>query len=229
MARRMTGQNIRLAMAGTGLGAWRVHRRRHAAARPQPRRRQRRGGAGLRQRRVAGPPAARPGGGTGAGHHRLAPDAGVGRAAPARHHPGRADRRRGAAPAPRRPGRGDRPRQPVPGLRRRAGQPAHAGAGRRCGPLRGVRLTGRRRPGRRRGRRSALVGAVHQRNTDRALAELLSRSAVTARVLRDGGRAGGRRRGPGARRRGDPRRRGTPCRPTAGCSPPAGWRSTSRS
>lgn len=32
---------------------------------------------------------------------------------------------------------------------------------------------------------SALVGAVHQRNTDRALAELLSRSAVTARVLRD--------------------------------------------
>ncbi|MFJ6196885.1 HAD-IC family P-type ATPase [Micromonospora sp. NPDC092111] len=33
---------------------------------------------------------------------------------------------------------------------------------------------------------SALVGAVHQRNTERALAELLSRSAVTARVLRDG-------------------------------------------
>ncbi|MFY1587699.1 HAD-IC family P-type ATPase [Micromonospora sp. WMMD734] len=33
---------------------------------------------------------------------------------------------------------------------------------------------------------SALVGAVHQRNTDRALAELLSRSAVTATVLRDG-------------------------------------------
>ncbi|NES15954.1 MULTISPECIES: HAD-IC family P-type ATPase [unclassified Micromonospora] len=33
---------------------------------------------------------------------------------------------------------------------------------------------------------SALVGAVHQRNTERSLAELLSRSAVTARVLRDG-------------------------------------------
>ncbi|WBB78297.1 heavy metal translocating P-type ATPase [Micromonospora sp. WMMD882] len=33
---------------------------------------------------------------------------------------------------------------------------------------------------------SALVGAVHQRNTERALAELLSRSAVTARVRRDG-------------------------------------------
>ncbi|MFE9689858.1 HAD-IC family P-type ATPase [Micromonospora sp. NPDC005806] len=33
---------------------------------------------------------------------------------------------------------------------------------------------------------SALVGAVHQRNTERSLAELLSRSAVTARVFRDG-------------------------------------------
>ncbi|MFC0029716.1 HAD-IC family P-type ATPase [Micromonospora chaiyaphumensis] len=33
---------------------------------------------------------------------------------------------------------------------------------------------------------SALIGAVHQRNTERSLAELLSRSAVTARVLRDG-------------------------------------------
>ncbi|MEV0424897.1 HAD-IC family P-type ATPase [Micromonospora sp. NPDC050495] len=33
---------------------------------------------------------------------------------------------------------------------------------------------------------SAVVGAVHQHNTERALAELLSRSAVTARVLRDG-------------------------------------------
>lgn len=33
---------------------------------------------------------------------------------------------------------------------------------------------------------SALVGAVHQRNTEHSLAELLSRSAVTARVLRDG-------------------------------------------
>ncbi|MFF5172386.1 HAD-IC family P-type ATPase [Micromonospora sp. NPDC000089] len=33
---------------------------------------------------------------------------------------------------------------------------------------------------------SALVGAVHQRNTERSLAELLSRSAVTARVRRDG-------------------------------------------
>ncbi|MDM4721677.1 HAD-IC family P-type ATPase [Micromonospora sp. WMMA1363] len=34
---------------------------------------------------------------------------------------------------------------------------------------------------------SALVGAVHQRNTERSLAELLSRSAITARVRRDGG------------------------------------------
>ncbi|WP_422734516.1 HAD-IC family P-type ATPase [Micromonospora sp. WMMD558] len=33
---------------------------------------------------------------------------------------------------------------------------------------------------------SALVGAVHERNTERSLAELLSRSAVTARVRRDG-------------------------------------------
>ncbi|WP_320068361.1 HAD-IC family P-type ATPase [Micromonospora sp. RTGN7] len=33
---------------------------------------------------------------------------------------------------------------------------------------------------------SALVGAVHQRNTERSLAELLSRSAVTARARRDG-------------------------------------------
>jgi magnesium-transporting ATPase (P-type) len=33
---------------------------------------------------------------------------------------------------------------------------------------------------------SALVGAVHQRNTEHALAELLSRSAVTATVLRNG-------------------------------------------
>ncbi|MEV0153396.1 cation-translocating P-type ATPase [Micromonospora sp. NPDC050686] len=33
---------------------------------------------------------------------------------------------------------------------------------------------------------SALVGAVHQRNTERSLAELLTRSAVTARVRRDG-------------------------------------------
>ncbi|MEU4476683.1 HAD-IC family P-type ATPase [Micromonospora sp. NPDC023966] len=33
---------------------------------------------------------------------------------------------------------------------------------------------------------SALIGAVHQHNTERSLAELLSRSAVTARVLRDG-------------------------------------------
>ncbi|PZG22895.1 haloacid dehalogenase, partial [Micromonospora craterilacus] len=33
---------------------------------------------------------------------------------------------------------------------------------------------------------SALVGAVHQRNTERSLAELLSRSAVTARVCRAG-------------------------------------------
>ncbi|MGC4808366.1 HAD-IC family P-type ATPase [Micromonospora sp. DT233] len=33
---------------------------------------------------------------------------------------------------------------------------------------------------------SALVGAVHQRNTDRSLADLLSRSAVTARTRRDG-------------------------------------------
>ncbi|SCL16020.1 ATPase, P-type (transporting), HAD superfamily, subfamily IC [Micromonospora rhizosphaerae] len=33
---------------------------------------------------------------------------------------------------------------------------------------------------------SALIGAVHQRNTERSLAELLSRAAVTARVLRDG-------------------------------------------
>ncbi|MEV5763265.1 cation-translocating P-type ATPase [Micromonospora sp. NPDC052213] len=33
---------------------------------------------------------------------------------------------------------------------------------------------------------SALLGAVHQRNTERSLAELLSRSAVTARVRRDG-------------------------------------------
>ncbi|MFI6129890.1 HAD-IC family P-type ATPase [Micromonospora sp. NPDC051141] len=33
---------------------------------------------------------------------------------------------------------------------------------------------------------SALIGAVHQRNTERSLAELLSRSAVTARVRRDG-------------------------------------------
>ncbi|RIV36422.1 cation-translocating P-type ATPase [Micromonospora radicis] len=33
---------------------------------------------------------------------------------------------------------------------------------------------------------SALVGAVHQRNTEKALAELLSRSAVTARVRRAG-------------------------------------------
>ncbi|WP_229399048.1 HAD-IC family P-type ATPase [Micromonospora okii] len=33
---------------------------------------------------------------------------------------------------------------------------------------------------------SALVGAVHQRNTERSLAELLSRTAVTARVRRDG-------------------------------------------
>ncbi|MET8834423.1 HAD-IC family P-type ATPase [Micromonospora sp. NPDC004540] len=33
---------------------------------------------------------------------------------------------------------------------------------------------------------SALIGAVHQRNTERSLAALLSRSAVTARVLRDG-------------------------------------------
>lgn len=33
---------------------------------------------------------------------------------------------------------------------------------------------------------SAVVGAVHQHNTELALAELLSRSAVTARVLRDG-------------------------------------------
>ncbi|MGN9812008.1 HAD-IC family P-type ATPase [Micromonospora sp. BQ11] len=34
---------------------------------------------------------------------------------------------------------------------------------------------------------SALIGAVHEHNTERALAELLSRSAVTARVRRDGG------------------------------------------
>ncbi|SCG79346.1 ATPase, P-type (transporting), HAD superfamily, subfamily IC [Micromonospora echinaurantiaca] len=33
---------------------------------------------------------------------------------------------------------------------------------------------------------SALIGAVHQRNTERSLSELLSRSAVTARVRRDG-------------------------------------------
>ncbi|RKR89251.1 P-type E1-E2 ATPase [Micromonospora pisi] len=33
---------------------------------------------------------------------------------------------------------------------------------------------------------SALIGAVHQVNTERSLAELLSRSAVTARVRRDG-------------------------------------------
>ncbi|MFE9651586.1 HAD-IC family P-type ATPase [Micromonospora sp. NPDC006431] len=33
---------------------------------------------------------------------------------------------------------------------------------------------------------SALIGAVHQHNTERSLAELLSRTAVTARVLRDG-------------------------------------------
>lgn len=33
---------------------------------------------------------------------------------------------------------------------------------------------------------SALLGAVHQHNTERSLAELLSRSAVTARVRRDG-------------------------------------------
>ncbi|WP_027648373.1 cation-translocating P-type ATPase [Salinispora pacifica] len=33
---------------------------------------------------------------------------------------------------------------------------------------------------------SALVGAVHQRNTERSLAELLSRTAVTARVRRSG-------------------------------------------
>ncbi|MDZ5444206.1 HAD-IC family P-type ATPase [Micromonospora sp. 4G57] len=33
---------------------------------------------------------------------------------------------------------------------------------------------------------SALIGAVHQRNTERSLAELLTRAAVTARVLRDG-------------------------------------------
>ncbi|WP_455565792.1 HAD-IC family P-type ATPase [Micromonospora profundi] len=33
---------------------------------------------------------------------------------------------------------------------------------------------------------SALVGAVHERNTERSLATLLSRSAVTARVRRDG-------------------------------------------
>ncbi|MGS2619410.1 HAD-IC family P-type ATPase [Micromonospora sp. LZ34] len=33
---------------------------------------------------------------------------------------------------------------------------------------------------------SALIGAVHQRNTERSLAELLSHSAVTARVRRDG-------------------------------------------
>ncbi|PZG02277.1 cation-translocating P-type ATPase [Micromonospora deserti] len=33
---------------------------------------------------------------------------------------------------------------------------------------------------------SALIGAVHQRNTERSLAELLSRSAVTARARRDG-------------------------------------------
>ena len=33
---------------------------------------------------------------------------------------------------------------------------------------------------------SALIGAVHQRNTERSLAELLSRSAVTARVRREG-------------------------------------------
>ncbi|MDO3705515.1 cation-translocating P-type ATPase [Micromonospora sp. C28SCA-DRY-2] len=33
---------------------------------------------------------------------------------------------------------------------------------------------------------SALIGAVHQRNTERSLAQLLSRSAVTARVRRDG-------------------------------------------
>ncbi|MEO3775840.1 cation-translocating P-type ATPase [Micromonospora sp. B11E3] len=33
---------------------------------------------------------------------------------------------------------------------------------------------------------SALIGAVHQRNTERSLAELLSRSAVTALVRRDG-------------------------------------------
>lgn len=33
---------------------------------------------------------------------------------------------------------------------------------------------------------SALIGAVHQRNTERSLAELLSRSAVTGRVRRDG-------------------------------------------
>ncbi|SCG60680.1 HAD-IC family P-type ATPase [Micromonospora coxensis] len=34
---------------------------------------------------------------------------------------------------------------------------------------------------------SALAGAVHQRSTERSLAELLSRSAVTAQVRRDGG------------------------------------------
>ncbi|MER7440207.1 cation-translocating P-type ATPase [Micromonospora avicenniae] len=33
---------------------------------------------------------------------------------------------------------------------------------------------------------SALIGAVHQRNTERSLAELLSRSAVTGRLRRDG-------------------------------------------
>ncbi|RQX19575.1 haloacid dehalogenase [Micromonospora ureilytica] len=33
---------------------------------------------------------------------------------------------------------------------------------------------------------SALIGAVHERNTERSLAELLSRSAVTARARRDG-------------------------------------------
>ncbi|WP_319460593.1 HAD-IC family P-type ATPase [Micromonospora sp. RTP1Z1] len=33
---------------------------------------------------------------------------------------------------------------------------------------------------------SALIGAVHQRNTERSLAELLTRAAVTARVLREG-------------------------------------------
>ena len=77
VARRMTEQNI-----APGPGRQRVSARSARSPPPpaqlpgRPRRGQRRGRAGLRARRLAGPPAARPVETPGAGHDRLAPDAG---------------------------------------------------------------------------------------------------------------------------------------------------------
>ena len=143
-----------------------------------------------------------------------------------RHHPGRPGQRRGAAPAPRRR-RQRRRRHPDSGGLLRAfvdelSNPltpvlaAGAVLSASFGSLVDAALVGGVVGG------SALIGAVHERNTERSLAELLSRSAVTARVRRDGAEqvlaAEDLVLGdvialePGRRR----------CPPTAGCSRPVG-------